>query len=384
MPEVLSALELAKRLIAFDTTSRGSNLALIDFAQALVEEGGGRCRRSFNKDGNKANLFATFGPECDGGYVLSGHTDVVPVDGQAWSSDPFVAEVRGDKLYGRGASDMKSFAAITLALVPEIATAKLKRPIHFAFSYDEEVGCAGVPGLLADLVEAGIKPALAIIGEPTEMKVVGAHKSGTGVRTRCNGLEGHSSAPHKGASAVMMAGDFIAALGQIGIELQDDRDARFDPPYSTTQANVISGGTALNILAREAIITWECRMLPGRDPMSVITRAKELTDTTILPKYRAGAPDAAIETTVLTSYPGLALDPDSPAVALARELTGANAVDTVAYGTEAGLFQHAGIPAVVCGPGSIDQAHKPDEFVALSQLAACETFLRKVIARASA
>ena len=383
MPEVLSALELAKRLIAFDTTSRGSNLALIDFAQALVEEGGGRCRRSFNKDGNKANLFATFGPECDGGYVLSGHTDVVPVDGQAWSSDPFAAEVRGDKLYGRGASDMKSFSAIALSLVPEIASAKLKRPIHFAFSYDEEVGCAGVPGLLADLKEAGIKPALAIIGEPTEMKVVGAHKSGTGVRTRCNGLEGHSSAPHKGASAVMMAGDFIAALGQIGIELQENRDPRFDPPYSTTQANVITGGTALNILAREAIITWECRMLPGRDPMSVVARAKELTEA-ILPKYRAGAPDAAIETIVLTSYPGLALDPDSPAVALARELSGANAVDTVAYGTEAGLFQHAGIPAVVCGPGSIDQAHKPDEFVALSQFAACETFLRKLIARACA
>jgi acetylornithine deacetylase len=245
------------------------------------------------------------------------------------------------------------------------------------------VGCAGVPGLLADLAEAGIKPALAIIGEPTEMKVVGAHKSGTGVRTRCTGLEGHSSAPHKGASAVMMAGEFIAALGRIGVELQADCDPRFDPPFSTTQANVVAGGTALNILAREANVTWECRTLPGRDPMAVVARAKELANA-IVAKYRTGAPGAAIETRVLTSYPGLALDADSPAVALARELSGANATETVAYGTEAGLFQQAGIPAVVCGPGSIDQAHKPDEFVALSELAACEKFLRKVIARACA
>jgi acetylornithine deacetylase len=379
-----SALELAQRLIGFDTTSRGSNLALIDFAQEVVEAAGGRCRRSYNDAGNKANLFATFGPEGDGGYVLSGHTDVVPVDGQAWSSGPFQAEVRDGLLYGRGASDMKSFLAVALALVPEMASAKLARPIHLALSYDEEVGCAGVPGLIADLAAANIRPALAIIGEPTEMRVVGAHKSGTGVRTRCHGLEGHSSAPHKGASAVMMVGEFIAAVSQVGVELQADRDARFDPPYSTTQANVVSGGTALNILAREAGVTWECRMLPGRDPNTVVARVQELAETVILPKYRSGAPEATIETRVVTSYPGLALDADSPAVALARELSGANAVETVAYGTEAGLFQQAGIPAVVCGPGSIDQAHKPDEFVALSEIAACEAFLRRLIARASA
>ncbi len=379
---LLSPLDLTRRLIAFDTTSRGSNLALIDFVQEMLESAGARCRRSYSADRNKANLFATLGPDGDGGYVLSGHTDVVPVDGQAWSSDPFAAEVRDGKLYGRGACDMKGFVATALALVPDIAASKLARPIHLAFSYDEEVGCAGIPGLLADLAEAKIKPALAIVGEPTEMKVVGAHKSGTGVRTRCIGLEGHSSAPQKGASAVMMAGEFIAALGRIGIELQADRDPRFEPPFSTTQANVVSGGTALNILAREANVTWECRMLPGRDPIAVVARSKELAEA-ILPKYRTGAPDATIEMKVLTSYPGLAMEVDSPAVALARELSGANAVETVAYGTEAGLFQQAGIPAVVCGPGSIDQAHKPDEFVALSELMACEKFLRKVIARAS-
>jgi acetylornithine deacetylase len=378
-----AALDLTRKLIAFDTTSRLSNLALIDFAQELLESAGARCRRSYDATGRKANLFATLGPDGDGGYVLSGHTDVVPVDGQDWSSDPFRAEVRGGKLFGRGACDMKGFAGVALSLVPEIAKTKLKRPIHFALSYDEEVGCTGISGLIDDLAEAKIKPALCIVGEPTMMRVVGAHKGGTAVKTRCHGHEGHSSAPQKGASAVMMAGEFIANLVKIGVELQADRDPRFEPPYSTTQANIVQGGTALNILAREAIITWECRTLPGRDPIDVVNRAKELASG-LLPKYRSGAPNAAIETTVTSSYPGLALDMDSQAVALAREISGANDVDAVAYGTEAGHFARAGIPAVICGPGSIDQAHKPDEFVALSELDACETFLKKVIAKAAA
>jgi acetylornithine deacetylase len=377
-----AALALAKQLISFDTTSRGSNLALIDFAQELLEKLGACCRRSYDDSGKKANLFATLGPDGDGGYVLSGHTDVVPVDGQDWSSDPFKPEVRDGLLYGRGACDMKGFVGTALSLAGEIAKAKLKKPIHFALSYDEEVGCAGAPRLLDDLKTSNVKPALAVIGEPTDMRVVGAHKGGTGIRTRCCGKEGHSSAPHKGASAVMMAGEFIAALDLIGRELQEDRDPQFDPPYTTMQANVIHGGTALNILAKEAVVTWECRTLPGRDPMKVVARAKEHAANAILPKY-AHAPEAKFETTVVSTYPGLALDIDSPAVALARELSGANVADTVAFGTEAGLFQQAGIAAVVCGPGSIDQAHKPDEFVKLSQLEACEAFLRKLIARAS-
>ena len=380
----MNALDLVKKLISFDTTSRLSNLALIDFAQELLEKSGARFRRSYDVSRKKANLFATIGPDIDGGYVLSGHTDVVPVDGQEWSSDPFIAEVRGDKLYGRGACDMKGFVGVALSLAPEIAKANLKRPIHFALSHDEEVGCTGVSSLIDDLAEAKIKPALAIVGEPTLMKVVGAHKGGTAVKTHCHGLEGHSSAPHKGASAVMMAGEFIAALARIGVELQEDQDPRFDPPYTTTLANVVNGGTALNILAKDARIVWECRTLPGRDPMTVVERARQIAESEILPKYKRGAPDASLEITVSSSYPGLALDPDSPAVALARELSGANAVETVAYGTEAGHFATAGIPAVICGPGSIEQAHKPDEFCALSELEACEVFLRKVIAKAAA
>jgi acetylornithine deacetylase len=379
----MNAIDLTKKIISFDTTSRDSNLALIDWAQEWLETHGARCRRSYDASGKKANLFATIGSEGGGGYVLSGHTDVVPVDGQDWSSDPFKPEVRGNKLYGRGTCDMKGFIGVALSLVPEMARAKLARPIHFALSHDEEVGCLGVSGLLDDLAAANIRPALCIVGEPTLMKVVGAHKGGTALRTRCHGLEGHSSAPNKGASAVMMAGEFIAGIARIGVELQADRDSRFEPPCSTTQANVVHGGTALNILAREASITWECRTLPGRDPMKIVERANEIAEKEILPKYRRGAPSASIETTVASSYPGLALDMDSPAVALAREISGANDVEAVAYGTEAGHFARYGIPAVICGPGSIEQAHKPDEFVALSELAACEAFLRKVIARAS-
>jgi acetylornithine deacetylase len=382
MAAVPAAVALTERLVSIDTTSRGSNLALIDLAEELLNAVGARCRRTFDPTGTKANLFATLGPDGPSGYVLSGHTDVVPIDGQDWASDPFKPEVRDGKLFGRGTADMKGFIGSALSLAREIAAAKLARPIHFALSYDEEVGCAGVGGLLADLAETGIRPALAIIGEPTEMKVVGAHKSGAGMRTRCMGQEGHSSAPDKGANAVMMAGEFVAMLESFGDELKRDGDPRFDPSHTTVQANMISGGTAVNVLAREAMVSWECRALPDRDVRAIVARAIEQADRTILPKYHARVAAAQFDTKIRSSYPGLSLDPASPAIALARDITGQNAVETVAYGTEAGLFQQAGIPAVVCGPGSIDQAHRADEFVAVSQLAACDAFLRKVIARA--
>ncbi len=374
---------MAKALIAFDTTSRLSNLALIDVAQGLIEKAGGRCRRTHDASGTKANLFATFGPDSDGGIVLSGHTDVVPVDGQDWSSDPFDAVVRDGRLYGRGACDMKGFIAVALALLPDIAAARLARPLHLALSYDEEIGCIGVTGLLDDLRREGIKPALAIIGEPTLMKIVGAHKGGAKLVTTCCGREGHSSAPEKGANAVMMAGEFVAMLDSVWGELRADADPRFDPPHSTVQANVIEGGTAVNILARQADVTWEYRCLPDRDPKRILERVERRALEDILPKYRARAAEADFRTRLHAAYPGLKMDEESPAVALARELTGANLVEAVAYGTEAGHFQSYGIPAVVCGPGSIEQAHRPDEFVALSELEACETFLRKVIAKVS-
>jgi acetylornithine deacetylase len=375
---------LVRRLIAFDTTSRGSNLDLIDFAQEILEDSGARCRRTFDEGGQKANLFATLGPDKQGGYVLSGHTDVVPVDGQDWSSDPFKAEVRDDKVFGRGACDMKGFIAAALAKLPEIAAAKLLRPIHFALSYDEEVGCTGVRGLLDDLKQNDIKPELAIIGEPTLMKVVGAHKAGAVLHTRCHGREGHSSAPEKGANAVMMAGDFVRLLETMWDELRADADPSFDPPHTTLQANMIEGGSASNILARDARVTWEYRALPGRDTDAIVERVRVRAEREILPKYRGRAAEARLDTVLHAAYPGLAMDETSAAVRLALTLTGANHAQAVSYGTEAGRFQHAGIPAAICGPGSIEQAHKADEFVALSELAACGAFLDKVIARASA
>ena len=378
----MAALDLIKALIGFDTTSRGSNLALIDFAEDLLRKSGARCRRSYDQSRAKANLFATFGPDGDGGYVLSGHTDVVPVDGQDWASDPFKPQVREGKLYGRGACDMKGFLGVALSLAPEIAAAALKRPIHFALSFDEEVGCAGVMALLKDLKDADIKPALAIIGEPTLMRVVGAHKSGAVLHTICHGHEHHSSAPEKGANAVMMAGEFVALLDDVWTAQRADADPRFDPPHSTVQANMIGGGTATNILAREALVTWEYRALPDRDGAAIVETVKRRARDELLPKYARRAREAAFDTVLHAAYPGLVMDDNSPAIALAREITGANRIEAVAYGTEAGHFQRHGIPAVICGPGSIDQAHKPDEFCELGEYEACGKFLRKVIAKA--
>jgi acetylornithine deacetylase len=375
-------IDTVKRLIAFDTTSRNSNLELIACAQNILEDAGARCRLTFDEDGAKANLFATLGPERAGGFVLSGHTDVVPVDGQLWSSDPFAPEIRDGKLYGRGAADMKGFVGAVLAMVPEVDLNALKQPLHFALSFDEEVGCVGVRALLNDLEENGIKPALAIIGEPTEMKVVGAHKAGGVAITTARGREGHSSAPARGANAVMMAGEFISILAEFGEEMKENQDEHFDPPYTTVQANMIKGGTAVNVLARETEIFWEYRALPDGDFETIVDRVSARAAEKIIPRYRSGAPDAAFETLMKASYPGLVRDLNSPAVHLACAVAGSNDVHAVSYGTEAGLFQAAGIPAVVCGPGSINQAHRADEFVELEQLRSCETFLRGVVERA--
>jgi acetylornithine deacetylase len=375
-------LEVTDALISFDTTSRRSNLALIDYAKTLIDHAGGSCRLTFDNDGKKANLFGTLGPNSDGGYLLSGHTDVVPVDGQDWSSHPFKPEVRDGKLYGRGACDMKSFIGVALSLLPEIMRAPLKRPVHFALSYDEELGCVGIPRLIADIGSIGLKPSLAIVGEPTLMKIVGAHKGGTKLQTLCCGKEGHSSAPEKGANAVMMAGEFVNLVEEVRRNLRSDIDERFDPPHSTVQANMISGGTATNILAREATVAWECRSLPDRDCDAILSEIVTRAETEIAPKYRTGWGGARFDTSVQAQYPGLTLDEDSPALRLACELTGANQVEAVAYGAEAGYFQRAGIPAVICGPGSIEQAHRADEFCELSELTACDAFLRKVIGKA--
>ena len=382
MPVDAPAMDMLERLIAFDTTSRNSNLDLIAFAREVLEKAGATTRLTYDSENRKANLFATLGPGQNGGYVLSGHSDVVPVDGQEWTSNPFASEMRDGRLYGRGTADMKGFIAVALALAPEFAALDLKIPLHFALSFDEEVGCIGVRRLLADLASANIRPALAIIGEPTEMRIVAAHKAGAVIETIVRGREGHSSAPALGANAVMMAGEFVAALAALGESLMAERDAFFEPPYTTVQANMISGGTAVNVLAREAKVTWEYRALPDHDADAIVERANAAA-AAILPRYRDGAPEAGFTTRIRAAYPGLKRDPKSPALQLVSALSGSNDVHAVSYGTEAGLFQAAGIPAVICGPGSIVQAHRADEFVALDQLDACAAFLRRVGASAS-
>lgn len=381
MGAIYTPREMIERLVAFDTTSRLSNLELIDFVVDYLKGHGIKSQLVPNEDGTKANLYATLGPDGPGGVALSGHTDVVPVDGQPWTSDPFKVEERDGRLYGRGTSDMKSFFAIALALVPEFLKRGMKRPLHFALSYDEEVGCIGVRPMIAEIAKSLPKPDLVIIGEPTDMKVVNAHKGIRSFRTTVTGREAHSSQTDKGVNAVMTAAELIVFIGQMAEDMKRRGDAtgRFDPPYTTTQASVIEGGTALNILARECTFQWEYRFLPGTDEDEIYHRFLHHARDEVLPKLQRIAPEADIVTTPRSRVPPLTPQHDCAAEALAHQLTGRNASEAVSYGTEAGLFQEAGIPAVVCGPGSILQAHKPDEFIELSQVELCTTFMRRLM-----
>jgi len=381
MPAVYSPREMIDRLIAFDTTSRDSNLALIDFVSDYLREYGLRPKLIPNEDRTKSNLLVTLGPNEPGGIILSGHTDVVPVDGQDWDTDPFeVVEMHG-RLYGRGTSDMKSFSAIALALVPEFLRRKLKTPVHIALSYDEEIGCLGVRPMLANIARTLPKPKLAIIGEPTDMKVVNAHKGIRSFRTTVTGREAHSSQTDKGVNAVMVAADLIVRIAKFADEMRErgDPSARFDPPYTSVQAGTIQGGTALNILARHCTFQWEYRYLPGTDHDEIFKTYETYVREDVLPRLRAIAPEADIVTTPRSHVPALLATENCPAEGLARQLTGRNSSEAVAYGTEAGLFQAADIPSVVCGPGNILQAHKPNEFIELTQIDACVTFMRRLM-----
>ena len=376
-----STLELLDRLIGFDTVSARSNLALIAFVRGLLEPHGIPVRLTHHATGDKANLYATIGPARAGGIVLSGHTDVVPVQGQPWSGDPFRLIRRGTRLYGRGTTDMKGFIAVALSLLPEMLAEPLAIPIHFAFSFDEEVGCAGVPHLLAELGTELPQPAIALIGEPTEMRPVTAHKGIHGFVTTVRGRDGHSSAPQRGAGAIVPAAEAVAFLGRLAAELKEKApaDSPFDPPYTTLNVGTISGGTAINILPRECRFVWEFRPIPETDPDALVRRYEAFLAEEVLPRMRETAAEADIVNERICAAPPLRPEPDSPAERLVRALTGANASGTVAFATEAGLFQQKGVSAVVCGPGSIAQAHQPDEFIEEDQLAQCETMLRKLI-----
>ena len=382
------AIEMIQRLVGFDTVSARSNLALIEFVRDYLSGYGIESRLTFDAGGGKANLFATIGgPAEGGGVVLSGHTDVVPVEGQPWESDPFHVVARDGRLYGRGTADMKSFLAVALALVPEVRKRELKVPIHLALSYDEEVGCLGVPALLRDVADALPRPPrLAIIGEPTMMRVANRHKGIHAFETRVTGRDGHSSGTHRGVNAIVHAAEIIGFLDALAAEQrrQGPFEEGFDPPYTTINVGTVEGGTALNIIPRHCAFRWEFRPVPATDPADLLTRVETFVAESVLPRMRAVAAEAEVVTVARCAVPPLLPEADSPAETLARALTGANAAIGAAFVTEAGLFQQAGIPAVVCGPGSIEQAHQPNEYIALDQVAACEAFLRRLIDWAAA
>lgn len=376
-----SALEMVAKLVGFPTVSRDSNLGLIEFVQEYLAGYGIDSHRVPNDDGTKANLYATVGPEVEGGVVLSGHTDVVPVDGQPWDTDPFVLTEVGSRLYGRGTCDMKSFSACGLALVPEMIAAGLKRPIHFALSHDEEVGCLGAPGMIAEIAARLPAVRAVIVGEPTDMRLVNAHKGMNGYETVVTGLEAHSSQTHRGVSAVMAAARLIHHLDTMARECASDPkpESGFVPPYTTIHVGVVHGGTAANIISRECRFVWDVRNMPDDDPQRYMDRFETFCREEVLPEMRAIAPEAGIVTTTRHETAGLRAEPGSAADELVRALTGDNDTAVVSYGTEAGQFQEAGFSTIVCGPGSIDQAHQPNEYIERAQVDLCTTTLRRLI-----
>lgn len=373
-------------LIAFPTVSAESNLNLIEHCAGRLESLGAMVSITGDDSGLKANLFATIGPETDGGIVLSGHTDVVPVEGQAWNSDPFRADERDDRLYGRGACDMKGFIATAMALAPRFATANLARPLHLAFTYDEEIGCFGAPRLIQGIVESGLRPKVCIVGEPTEMRIIEGHKGCYEYTTEFTGLEGHASNPDAGVNAVEFAARFIAKLLETAEVMKHRAPAtsRFDPPHTTLQSGVIQGGIARNVIPRHCRLEWEMRPVNRSDADLAKEILRDYVDRELLPRMHAVDPKATIVTQTIGEVEGLEPMADSEAVALVSELTGANAAEVVAFGTEAGLFQAAGIHTVVCGPGSIEQAHKPDEYVSLDQLSQCATMIERLLPKLAA
>jgi len=376
-----AAKELLATLVGFDTTSAKSNLALIAFVQDYLAGHGIASTLVPSDDGQKASLYATIG-DGEGGIGLSGHSDCVPVTSQTWTSDPFTLTTQDGKLYGRGTCDMKGFIACVLATVPKFKAAPLKEPIHIIVSYDEEVGCAGVRPLIARIGTDLPRPRAVIIGEPTSMAVIDGHKRIDVYRTTVTGKEAHSSLPSLGVNAISVAAKLVDEVDRIADEFAaTENDPRFEPPYSTVSVGMIDGGTAPNIVPKTCEFRWQIRSLPNMPVGAVSDRLSAFAERELLPKMRNVAPSAAIETESQTSVPAFTAAPQSEAVALAMALTGANRTSAVSYATEAGLFEDAGYPAVICGPGDIAQAHAADEFVSIAQIEACLRFLEDLAER---
>ena len=379
------AIEILRTLVSFQSISRQSNLALIEYVKTYLTEFGISSKLVFNDDRSRANLYATIGPVTRGGVCFSGHSDVVPVSGQPWSTDPFTLTERDGKLFGRGSADMKGYIACVLACVPHFIAAVRDVPLHIAISYDEEIGCVGVRDLLADLADDDAKPIGCIIGEPTSMRVAVAHKGKHAYRCGVHGLAGHSSQPDKGVNAIEYAAELITHLRGIGREIRRNGpfDSAFEPPYTTIQTGTVKGGVAVNVVPDQCVFDFEIRQLPNDDGALHAKRLKTFAMEQLLGDMRTVYPEAHIDLTPLSAYPGMQEEGSDAAKRLKALCGHALGIadlgqNTLSFGTEGGLFQAIGIPTLVCGPGAIDQAHKADEFVDIDQLAQCCTFLKAV------
>ncbi|GAB4391259.1 MAG: acetylornithine deacetylase [Kiloniellaceae bacterium] len=376
-PETRAMIE---RLIAFDTTSRNSNLELIHYVRDYLADLGVEAELVHDAEGRKANLYATLGPTDRAGIALSGHTDVVPIDNQDWSRDPWQVSEHDGRLYGRGTSDMKTFIAVALAHAPRFLEGELRTPIHLCFSYDEEVGCKGVPRLLEFLAARPVRPAMCIVGEPTDMKVITGHKGKRSICCHVRGKEAHSSLAPYGVNAVNAAARVVGFLADLAARKAEEGpfDEDFDVPHTTVHTGTIEGGTQLNIVPGHCRFEFEFRYLPQDDPEALLAEVKRFAEEEVAPAMQAIDPATGFTWEQISGFPGLNLEPGAEVIELAKALSGGNATGKVAFGTEAGLFDQNGIPAVVCGPGSIDQAHKPDEFISLEQIALCERFMERL------
>jgi acetylornithine deacetylase len=377
---------MIETLVAFDTTSRESNLEMIHFVEDYLRGHGIESTLVFNDDESKANLVATIGPAASrGGVVLSGHSDVVPVDGQTWSTEPFRVVERDGRLYGRGTCDMKGFLAVALALVPEFKERALRSPVHLVLTYDEETDCSGAARLMQALPETGLAPRAVIIGEPTEMRIINAHKGQCTLETVIVGREAHSSATHLGVNAIDVAAQLIAFLAALSKEMESLPSPLdgMTPPFSTINVGTITGGQQFNIVPAACRFEWEIRAVPGHDAEEIIARF-EAHAADLLAGMHGKFPGAAIDTTVTCANAPFVPEDDSPAETLVKSLVGTNEAGAIAFGTEAPCYQQAGLSVVVFGPGSIDQAHKPDEYIALDQVDACVAFMRRLMERLEA
>ncbi len=383
----LTTIEILEKLVSFNTVSRNSNLKLIDFVDDYLNSFGIKTFRAFDDTKQKAAIYAHIGPNCSGGIVLSGHSDVVPVDGQEWTTDPFVLSKKGDKFFGRGTCDMKGFIACVLSAIPRMLEVELSKPIQVAISYDEEVGCLGAPNMIKSMQSSLPIADLVIVGEPTLMKVVNSHKGISLLETEVKGYEVHSSLVNKGVSAVMTAAKLINWLeGEMKKNYESSKTSinklatPFEPPYTTLHVGKISGGTAANITAKDCSFTTDIRVVPGESMFDWIERYK-LEVIRLEKQIKEINPSSYINVKVKSATPGCKPEPNGIAEDLVRSITGDNTTNVVAYGTEGGQFQEAGYSAVICGPGNIEQAHQPNEFISGSQLKNGESFINEIISR---